>query len=94
MKKGILWCYYTFDSIMNLKYNPFRFIGNMSVQMYIMFVLSIFWSLAFSALIAGWAGLAPLIYGHVGVLAAVFVTYATFKDAERQDATWLKKWKK
>ena len=35
--------YYGWDSVMNLKYNPIRFIGDMSIQMYTMTVLSIFW---------------------------------------------------
>ncbi len=93
MKKSLLWCYYTWDSIMNLKYNPFRFIGNMSLQCYFMTALSIIWSIAFSGLIAGWMNVVPLVYGHVGVLGAIFMTYATFKDAEEKEAAWLKNWK-
>ena len=92
MKNALMWFYYSWDSIMNLKYNPFRFIGNVSLQMYFMTVLSIFWSMAFCALIAGWAGIVPLLYGHVLTLAAIFVTYGTFIDAEKQESAWFMKW--
>jgi hypothetical protein len=92
MKNAMLWLYYSFDSIMNLKYNPFRYIGNISLQYYFMTALSLVWTMAFCGLIAGWSQILPLIYGHVGVLAAIFLTYGTFKDAERGGYVWFQKW--
>jgi hypothetical protein len=64
MKNKLMWFYYSWDSIMNLKYNPFRFIGNMSLQCYFMLALSIIWSVAFCGLIAGWMNIIPLVYGN------------------------------
>ena len=92
MKNKLMWFYYSWDSIMNLKYNPFRFIGNMSLQCYFMLALSIIWSVAFCGLIAGWMNIIPLVYGHVGVLSAIFMTYATFKDAEERNSSWFQTW--
>ena len=92
MKRLLMNFYHGWDSVMNLKYNPIRFIGDMSVQMYVMTVLSIFWSMAFCALIAGWQGIIPLIYGHVGVLAMIFLTYATFKQGNDRNEEWFKRW--
>lgn len=84
--------YHSWDSVMNLKYNPIRFIGDMSLQMYYMTVLSIFWSMTFCALIAGWQAIIPLIYGHVAVVAAIFLTYATFKEGNDRQEKWFKRW--
>jgi len=92
MKNSLVWFYYSWDSIMNLKYNPFRFIGNVSLQMYFMTALSIIWTLAFCTMIAGLANLLPLIYGHMGVLFAIFITYGTFKDADEDGAVWFQTW--
>ena len=94
MKNKLIWLYYTFDSIMDLKYNPFRLIGNVSMQYYFMTALSLRWTLAFCSLIAGWAQIIPLIWSHIGILSAIFVTYATFKDAEKDGYIWFQNWNK
>ena len=92
MKKLLMSFYNGWDGVMNLKYNPIRFMGSMAWQMYSMTLLSIFWSMAFCALIAGWQGIIPLIYGHVGVLAMIFLTYATFKQGNDRNEEWFKRW--
>ena len=93
IKAFMMWFYYTWEVFMNLKYNPFRFIGDVSMQMYWMTALSIAWTASFCALIAGWAGLIPLIFGHVLIIFAMFMTYATFKEAEKNNALWINRWK-
>ena len=93
IKRAMLWFYYTWESLMNLKYNPLRFIGDVSMQMYLMLALSIVWSASFCALIAGWSGLVSLIWGHVLTVFALFMPYATFKDAEKNNSAWLIRWK-
>ena len=92
MKNALMWFYYSWDSIMNVKYNPFSYIRNVSLQMYFMTVLSIIWTMAFCGLIAGWTNVLPLIYGHVGVLFAIFMAYGAFKDAERDKTPWYENW--
>ena len=57
-----------------------------------MTALSIVWSVAFCGLIAGWMNVIPLVWGHVGVVSAIFVTYATFKDAEEKNSAWFDSW--
>ena len=47
---------------------------------------------AFCGLIAGWMNVIPLVYGHVGLLSAIFMTYATFKDAEEKKSAWFETW--
>ena len=92
-KATMMWFYYTWESFMSLKYNPFRFIGDISMQMYLMVALSIVWTACFCSVIAGWSGVIPLIYGHVLTIFALFMTYATFKDAEKNNALWITRWK-
>lgn len=92
MKKLLMNFYNGWDGVMNLKYNPIRFIGDMSVQMFWMTLLSIFWSIAFASLIAGFQAIIPLIYGHVAMLAVIFLTYATFKQGNDRNEEWFKRW--
>lgn len=92
MKNALMWFYYSWDSIMNAKYNPLSYVKNISLQMYFMIMLSIIWTASFCGLIAGWANVIPLIYGHIGVLFAIFMTYGVFKDAEKAGAPWYDKW--
>ena len=92
MKKLLMNFYYSWESVMNLKYNPIRFIGDMSIQMYLMFVLSLIWSISFCALIAGWQAIIPLVYGHVGILGSIYATYATFKQGNDRQEEWFKRW--
>ena len=92
MKNALMWFYYSWDSIMYAKYNPLSYVKNISLQMYFMIMLSIVWTASFCGLIAGWANVIPLIYGHIGVLFAIFMTYGVFKDAEKAGAPWYDKW--
>lgn len=92
MKNTLMKFFYSWETIMNLKYNPLRFIGDVSLQCYYMSVLSIVWSAVFCSLIAGWAGLVPLIIGHVAVVFATFFTYAIFYDARKDGKVWFSNW--
>jgi len=87
-----MWFFYSWESIMNLKYNPLRFIGDVSLQCYYMVVLSLVWTLAFCSMIAGWSGIVPLLFGHVAVIFAIFFTYATFYDARKAGKDWFTEW--
>jgi len=94
MKKGLMWFYYSWDTIMNLKYNPISYIRNTSLQMYFMTVLSLIWTLTFCSLIAGWMNVVPLVWGHVLFIFSVFFTYSIFEDAARDGRAWFLKWEK
>ena len=92
MKNRMMWFFYSWDTIMSLKYNPIRFIGDVSLQCYYMIVLSIIWTMAFCSMIAGWSGVLPLIVGHVAVIFALFFTYAIFYDARKDGKGWFLTW--
>ena len=94
MKKGLMWFYYSWDTIMNLKYNPISYIRNTSLQMYFMTVLSIVWTITFCSLIAGWMNVIPLVYGHVAFIFSVFFTYSIFEDAAKHGREWFLKWER
>ena len=92
MKNKLMWFYYSWDSIMNLKYNPIGYIREPSLQAYFMTVLSIIWTLVFCTYIAGWLNVMPLIVGHVLFIFATFFTYAVFEDARRDGKAWFQNW--
>ena len=92
MKNKLMWFYYCWNSIMNLKYNPIGYVRDTSVQMYLMIVLSILWTCTFCGLIAGWMNAIPLVYGHIAFIFSAFLTYSIFEDAARDGREWFLKW--
>ena len=92
VKKLLMGFYNGWDGVMNLKYNPIRFMGSMAWQMYSMTLLSIIWSCTFCALFAGWQGIIPLLYGHVALIVVIFFTYATFKEGNERNEKWFATW--
>ena len=92
MKNKLMWFYYSWDSIMNLKYNPIGYIRDTSLRAYFMTVLSIIWTLVFCSYIAGWMNVLPLLYGHVLFVFATFFTFAVFEDAKRDGKAWFQDW--
>ena len=84
--------------VMDVKYNPLKYVPDPSLQTYFMLVLFVMWSIFFGFLAANYLvwfdynTLASVII-HVGVLVPLALTNAIFVDAERDGAEWLKEWK-
>ena len=84
--------------VMDVKYNPLKYIPDPSLQTYFMLVLFTVWSVFFGFLAANYLGifgystLASIII-HVAVLLPLAFTNAIFIDAERDGHKWLKEWK-
>ena len=85
-------------SVMDVRYNPLKYIPDPSLQTYFMLVLFIIWSVFFGFLAANYLGffnyktVASIII-HVAVILPLAFTNAIFVDAERDGHKWLKEWK-
>ena len=84
--------------VMDVRYNPLKYIPDPSLQTYFMLVLFTVWSVFFGFLAANYLGFfnyntVVSIFIHVGVLLPLAFTNAIFIDAERDGHKWLKEWK-
>ena len=85
-------------SVMDVRYNPLKYIPDPSLQTYFMLVLFIIWSVFFGFLAANYLGFFNYntivsIIIHVAVILPLAFTNAIFVDAERDGHKWLKEWK-
>ena len=84
--------------VMDVKYNPLKYIPDPSLQTYFMLVLFTVWSVFFGFLAANYLGFfnyntVVSIIAHFAVLVPLALTNAVFIDAERDGHKWLKEWK-
>ena len=84
--------------IMDVRYNPLKFIQEPVLQTYFMLVLFMIWSASFGLIAIyhlGWLGysIVTSIVIHLSVLIPIVITNAVFIDAERDGANWLKEWR-
>jgi hypothetical protein len=84
--------------VMDVRYNPLKYIPDPSLQTYFMLVLFTMWSVFFGFLAANYLGFfnystVVSIIIHVGILVPLALTNAIFVDAERDGHKWLKEWK-
>ena len=84
--------------VMDVRYNPLKYIPDESLQAYFMLVLFTIWSIFFGLLAANYLGFfnyntvaSDII--HIPILLPLAFTNAIFVDAERDGAQWLKEWK-
>ena len=90
-----LWIYECWCLVMDARYNPLKYIPDPSLQTYFMLVLFTMWSVYFGCFAnyyMGWLGYDTVtsIIVHFAVLIPLAMTYAIFKDAERDGSRWLK----
>jgi len=84
--------------VMDVKYNPLKYIPEPSLQTYFMLVLFTVWSVFFGVVGVYWLGwlgydILTSIIVHVAVILPLAFTNAIFVDAERDGHKWLKEWK-
>ena len=84
--------------VMDVRYNPLKYIPDPSLQTYLMLVLFTVWSVFFGFIAASYLGFfnydtVTSIIIHCAVLLPLAFTNAIFVDAERDGANWLKEWK-
>ena len=85
--------------VMDVRYNPLRYIKDPSLQMYFTLALFTMWSVYFGFVAShylGWVDYSTLtsIFIHLAVVIPIGFTNAVFIDAERDGSTWLRKWRK
>ena len=84
--------------VMDVRYNPLKYIPDPSLQTYFMLVLFVVWSVFFGLVAANYLGwfnynIVASIIIHCSILLSLAFTNAIFVDAERDGANWLKEWK-
>ena len=84
--------------VMNVKYNPLKYIPDPSLQTYFMLVLFTIWSITFGVIAIFWLGfigynILTSILVHAAVVIPLAFTNAIFVDAERDGGNWLKEWR-
>jgi hypothetical protein len=85
-------------AVMNVKYNPLKYIPDPSLQTYFMLVLFTIWSITFGVIAIFWLGflgynILTSILVHAAVVIPLAFTNAIFVDAERDGENWLKEWR-
>ena len=83
--------------VMDVKYNPLKYIPDPSLQTYFMLVLFTIWSITFGFIAIFWLGfigysILTSILVHAAILIPIAFTNAVFIDAERDGENWLKEW--
>ena len=84
--------------VMDVKYNPLKYIPDPSLQTYFMLVLFTIWSVTFGFIAIFWLGfieysILASILVHSAILIPIAFTNAVFVDAERDGENWLKEWR-
>ena len=84
--------------VMDVNYNPLKYIPDPSLQTYFMLVLFVAWSVFFGFLASDYLGwidysIVGSIIIHCAIIIPLAFTNAIFVDAERDGHKWLKEWK-
>ena len=84
--------------VINVKYNPLKYVPDPSIQTYFMVVLFTIWSAFFGLIAIFWLGfigynILTSIIVHLSIIIPIAFTNAVFVDAERDGENWLKEWR-
>ena len=97
-KRSVMQVVNLWRKVMDVKFNPLRFIPDNTLQSYFMLVLFTIWSITFGFIATyyiGWLGYSTAIsvVVHLTILIHIMITNAVFIDAERTGDQWLAEWK-
>ena len=89
---------YVWRRVMDVRFNPLKYIPDARLQAYFMIVLFTIWSVSFGFIASyhlGWIGYSTItsLVVHLSVIIPMMITNAVFVDAERTGAQWLEEWK-
>ena len=93
-KRSVMQVVNLWRRVMDVKFNPLRFIPDNTLQSYFMLVLFTIWSITFGFIATyyiGWLGYSTAIsvVVHLTILIPIMITNAVFIDAERTGDQWL-----
>mgnify|MGYP003634560233 CR=1 FL=1 len=96
-RRSIMFLVDAWRLIMDVKYNPLKYVRDPSLQAYFMLVLFTIWSVTFGLIAIyyiGWLGydIVTSIIVHAAILIPMMITNAVFVDAERDGHKWLAEW--
>ena len=97
-RRSVMLMVYLWRRIMDVRFNPLKYIPDARLQAYFMPVLFTIWSVSFGFIASyhlGWLGYSTVtsLVVHLSVLIPMMITNAVFVDAERTGAQWLEEWK-
>lgn len=97
-KRTIFGMHRTWRNVMDVRYNPLKYVPDPSLQTYFMLVLFTIWSVFFGFIATYYLGFfgyntVVSILVHCAILIPMAITNAVFIDAERDGDKWLQEWK-
>lgn len=97
-RRTVLWIVDSWRVVMDVRFNPLRFVPDPSLQTYFMLVLFTIWSVTFGFIATyylGWYGynIVASIAIHAAILIPLAFTNAIFLDAERDGHRWVNEWR-
>ena len=98
LRTSIMFLVDSWRVVMNVKYNPLKYVPDPSIQTYFMVVLFTIWSAFFGLIAIFWLGfigynILTSVIVHLSIIIPIAFTNAVFVDAERDGENWLKEWR-
>ena len=96
-RRAVMFIVDSWRVVMDVRYNPLKYIPDPSLQTYFMLVLFTIWSITFGLIAIFWLGflgysIVTSILVHAAIVIPIAFTNAVFIDAERDGENWLKEW--
>ena len=97
-RRFTMWIVDSWRVVMDVRYNPLKYVPDPSLQAYFMLVLFVMWSAFFGMIAVFYMGLinysiVTSIFVHMAILIPIIITNAIFVDAERDGHAWLQEWR-
>jgi hypothetical protein len=97
-RRAVMFIVDSWRVVMDVRYNPLKYIPDPSLQTYFMLVLFTIWSVTFGLIAIFWLGflgysIVTSILVHAAIVIPIAFTNAIFIDAERDGENWLKEWR-
>ncbi len=97
-RRFTMWIVDSWRAVMDIRYNPLKYVPDPSLQAYFMLVLFVMWSAFFGMIAVFYMGIIDYsivtsIFVHMAILIPIIITNAIFVDAERDGHGWVQEWR-